>query len=80
MRGPNEGEPWMSVYLDHAATSPLRPEALEAFVDASGLVGNASSLHRPGQRARRRLEEAREELAAAVGRAPDGGCVHVRGV
>jgi cysteine desulfurase len=58
------------VYLDHAATSPLRPEALEAFVAASGLVGNASSLHRPGQRARRRLEEAREELAAAVGASP----------
>ena len=59
-----------SVYLDHAATTPLRPEALEAFVSASGLVGNASSLHRPGQRARRRLEEAREELAAAVGAQP----------
>ncbi|HSO68002.1 MAG TPA: aminotransferase class V-fold PLP-dependent enzyme, partial [Arachnia sp.] len=59
-----------SVYLDHAATSPLRPEALEAFVAASGLVGNASSLHRPGQRARRRLEEAREELAASVGAQP----------
>ena len=58
------------VYLDHAATSPLRPEAVEAFVAASGLVGNASSLHRPGQRARRRLEEAREELAAAVGASP----------
>lgn len=58
------------VYLDHAATTPLRPEALEAFVAASALVGNASSLHRPGQRARRRLEEAREELAAAVGAQP----------
>ncbi|MHA6524896.1 cysteine desulfurase family protein [Tessaracoccus sp. G1721] len=58
------------VYLDHAATSPLRPEALQEFVAASGLVGNASSLHRPGQRARRRLEEAREELAAVVGAGP----------
>jgi len=60
----------MSVFLDHAATSPLRPEALEAFVEASRIVGNASSLHRSGQRARAALEEAREELAAAVGAHP----------
>ncbi|HMR48802.1 MAG TPA: aminotransferase class V-fold PLP-dependent enzyme [Arachnia sp.] len=53
-------------YLDHAATSPLRPEAAEAFAEASLIVGNASALHRAGQRARARLEEAREELAAAV--------------
>lgn len=59
-----------SVYLDHAATSPMRPESLEAFVAAAGVVGNASSLHRSGQRARRVLEEAREELAAAVGADP----------
>jgi len=59
-----------SVYLDHAATSPMRPESLEAFVSAAGVVGNASSLHRSGQRARRVLEEAREELAGAVGADP----------
>lgn len=56
-----------SVYLDHAATTPSRSEALEAFVEASAIVGNPASLHRPGQLARRRLEEAREELADALG-------------
>ncbi|NHB86002.1 cysteine desulfurase [Tessaracoccus sp. HDW20] len=60
----------MSVYLDHAATTPMRAEAVEAFVAASGIVGNPASLHRPGQRARAALEEAREELAGAVGAHP----------
>ena len=60
----------MSVYVDHAATSPLRPEALAAWTEAAWIVGNPSSLHRPGQRARAALEEAREELARAVGAQP----------
>lgn len=60
----------MSVYLDHAATTPMRPEAVDAFVAAASLVGNPASLHRLGQRARSVLEEAREELAAAVGAHP----------
>lgn len=60
----------MSVYLDHAAGSPLRPEALEAFTQAAGVLGNPSALHRDGQRARSRLEEAREELAEALGAEP----------
>ncbi|MBK7821256.1 MAG: cysteine desulfurase [Tessaracoccus sp.] len=60
----------MSAYFDHAATSPLRREALEAWTEAAGVVGNPSSLHRPGQRARAVLEEAREEMASAVGAHP----------
>lgn len=60
----------MSVYLDHAATSPMRQESVEAFVSASELVGNPASLHRLGQRAAAALEEAREELADAVGAHP----------
>jgi cysteine desulfurase len=56
----------MTVYLDHAATSPLRPEARDAWLDAAEGLGNASSIHGPGQRARRVLEEARERLAAAL--------------
>lgn len=60
----------MSVYMDHSATTPMRPEAVEAYVDAAGLVGNPASLHRMGQRARSALEEAREELAEAVGAHP----------
>ena len=57
-------------YLDHAATTPMLPEAVEAFVVAAGSVGNASSLHAPGRRARRLVEEARERVAAALGARP----------
>ncbi|MCB0915823.1 MAG: cysteine desulfurase [Actinobacteria bacterium] len=50
-----------SHYLDHAATTPVRPEATAAWLAAPG--GNASSVHATGRRARRVLEEAREEIA-----------------
>ncbi|MCR2801050.1 cysteine desulfurase family protein [Microbacterium sp. zg-Y818] len=56
----------MSVYLDHAATTPLRPEARDAWVAASATVGNPSSIHGGGQAARRVLEDARERIAAAL--------------
>lgn len=56
----------MTVYLDHAATTPLRPEARDAWLEAATTLGNASSIHGPGQHARRVLEEARERLAAVV--------------
>ncbi|QPE03500.1 cysteine desulfurase [Microbacterium schleiferi] len=56
----------MSIYLDHAASTPLRPEAREAWLDAASVVGNASSIHADGQSARRVLEDARERLAAAL--------------
>jgi len=55
------------VYLDHAATTPLRPEARDAWVSAAEELGNASSIHGHGQSARRLLEEARERLAAVAG-------------
>ncbi|PWU61910.1 cysteine desulfurase NifS, partial [Micromonospora globispora] len=54
-------------YLDHAATTPMLDEALEAYVAAAREVGNASSLHAAGRRARRRVEESRERVAAARG-------------
>lgn len=57
----------MTVYLDHAATTPLRAEARDAWLAAHDVVGNASSIHAGGQAARRVLEEARERLAAVVG-------------
>ncbi len=60
----------MSCYLDHAATSPLREQARQVLVAELELLGNPSSTHRAGQRARRRLEEAREELAEALGASP----------
>ncbi len=56
----------MSVYLDHAATAPLRPEAREAWLAAAEVVGNASSIHGAGQEARRLLEDARERVAGAL--------------
>jgi cysteine desulfurase len=57
-------------YLDHAATTPMLPEAVEAMAAALREVGNASSLHAAGRRARRTVEESRERLAAAVGARP----------
>ena len=60
----------MSVYLDHAATTPMVPEAVEAMAARLGDVGNPSSLHASGRAARRLVEEARETLAAALGARP----------
>ena len=57
----------MRFYLDHAATTPLRPEARDAWLEATELVGNASSTHGAGQDARRLLEESRERIAAVLG-------------
>ena len=57
-------------YFDHAATTPMLDEALEAYVAAAREVGNASSLHAPGRLARRRVEESRECIAAALGARP----------
>jgi len=56
----------VGVYLDHAATTPLRPEAREAWLEASAAAGNPSSIHGAGQAARRVLEDARERLATAL--------------
>ncbi|WP_328879053.1 cysteine desulfurase family protein [Streptomyces sp. NBC_00299] len=57
-------------YLDHAATTPMLPEAAEALTAHLGVTGNASSLHASGRRARRTVEEARETLAEALGARP----------
>jgi cysteine desulfurase len=59
-----------AVYLDHAATTPMHPAAIEAMVGALATVGNASSLHTSGRAARRRMEEARETLAGLLGARP----------
>jgi len=59
-----------TVYLDHAATTPMLPAAIEAMADVMATVGNASSLHGSGRAARRRLEEARESIAADLGARP----------
>lgn len=59
-----------TVYLDHAATTPMLPAAVEAMTAAFALGGNPSSLHGSGRAARRRLEEARESIAADLGARP----------
>lgn len=55
----------MIAYLDHAAATPMRPSAREAWLAASEETANPSSIHAAGQAARRALEDARERLAAA---------------
>ncbi|GLP71891.1 cysteine desulfurase [Streptomyces sp. TUS-ST3] len=57
-------------YLDHAATTPMLPEAVEALSAHLGVTGNASSLHASGRKARRTVEESRETLAEALGARP----------
>ena len=66
--GPNsEGK---TTYLDHAATTPMLPDAVAVMAEALARTGNASSLHSAGRRSRRLVEESRERIAAAVGARP----------
>jgi cysteine desulfurase len=59
------------IYLDHAATTPLRPEALEAMLPyLGGEFGNPSSPHSYGRRARAALDEAHERVAAQINAGP----------
>ncbi len=61
----------MAIYLDHAATTPLRPEVLEAMLPyLGGTFGNPSSAHTWGRAAREGLDDARERLARAIGADP----------
>ncbi|NHD18375.1 MULTISPECIES: cysteine desulfurase family protein [unclassified Actinopolyspora] len=57
-------------YLDHAATTPMRARAIAVMSDALSTLGNASSLHTSGRRARRAVEESREDIADALGARP----------
>ncbi|WP_456697180.1 cysteine desulfurase family protein [Aeromicrobium sp. P5_D10] len=59
-----------SVYLDHAATTPMVPEAIAAMAEQMAVTGNASSLHASGRAARRTVEEARELIAERFGARP----------
>ena len=58
------------VYLDHAATTPMLPEAIAAMTEELAHLGNPSSLHNAGRRARRVVEESREQIADAYGARP----------
>jgi cysteine desulfurase len=61
----------MPIYLDHAATTPLRPEALDAMLPfLGGEFGNPSSPHGYGRRARAALDEAHERIGAAMNAGP----------
>ena len=61
----------MSIYLDHAATTPLSAEVLEAMLPyLTEHFGNASSPHAAGRQARQGLDEAREEIASILGAKP----------
>src|SRR5215469_13238091 len=55
------------IYLDHAATTPMLPEAIEAMTAELAHLGNPSSLHNAGRRARRVVEESREQIAEVFG-------------
>ena len=56
----------MTIYLDYAATTPLRKEVFDCYVGFLQQLGNPSSVHSSGQKVRRALEEARESLARSV--------------
>ena len=61
-----------TIYLDHNATTPLLPEAASAMLSlGTEIFGNPSSPHQIGRKARQRLEDAREAIAARLGAAPD---------
>ena len=72
--GPVEGDqphaPGCAAYLDHAATTPMMPEAIAAMAGELAQLGNPSSLHNAGRRARRVVEESREQIAEAFGARP----------
>lgn len=58
------------IYLDHNATTPLRPNARDAMLGVLDAPGNASSVHGPGRAARKCIEDARAQVAEAVGAKP----------
>lgn len=60
----------MRAYLDHAATSPMPPEVLDAYTVALRVVGNPASIHGAGQAAREVLESGRDAVAASIGADP----------
>jgi cysteine desulfurase len=62
--------PASPVYLDHAATTPMLPEAIDVMTEELAQFGNPSSLHNAGRRGRRVVEESREQIAAAYGARP----------
>src|SRR5262249_16365125 len=62
--------PGRLIYLDHAATAPMLPEAVAVMTEELARLGNPSSLHNAGRRARRVVEESREQIAEAFSARP----------
>jgi cysteine desulfurase len=58
------------IYLDHNATSPAKPEVRESMLEWIGFPGNASSVHKAGRAARKRIEDSRGSLARLVNAGP----------
>jgi cysteine desulfurase len=69
----------VSIYLDHAATSPMPPEVLEVYTRELARRANPSALHAVGQSARMRIEQAREDIARAVGAATSSEVIFTSG-
>jgi cysteine desulfurase len=57
----------VSIYLDHAATTPMSPAAIESMSNALAIIGNPSSLHADGRAVRKYVEDARDVLAKSIG-------------
>ena len=64
----------MRAYLDHASTSPARPEAVEAMVPWLGGAADPGRVHTEGRLARAAVEQAREQVAALLGARPRAPC------
>lgn len=60
----------MSIYIDHAATTPMNPAAIAAMSNALAIIGNPSSLHADGRAVRKYVEDARDILAKHIGSTP----------
>ena len=59
-----------AIYLDYNATAPIKPAVVDAVAEALKLAGNPSSVHGFGRDVRKRIEDAREQIAALIGCAP----------
>ena len=70
MTSSERSSPATTAYLDHAATTPMHPEAAQVLAEQLARTGNASSLHASGRAARRVVEESREVIAECLGARP----------
>src|ERR1700756_3455177 len=66
-------------YLDHNATTPLKPAVREIMLQKLGVPGNASAIHKAGRAARRDIEEARQKISQLVNAGPQAVIVFTSG-